>query len=155
MTPPRGDFHFEAPAHTLSNGMRVLLMERHHLPILSLTVLVRTGVISEGPGEAGLAGFTSGLLPRGTVRRSALRLAEEVDSLGAVLGVHSDYDLSMVGVSSLVRDETKAIELLADVVTSPAFAVEEVERRRDDILSALERRKDDPHERVRDPELAR
>ena len=147
--PPDEKFHFAVARATFPNGLRVCLMERPRLPILSLTVMVQAGVISEGAEEAGLSAFTLNLLPRGTVRRDALRLAEEVDSMGASLGVHGDYDFSMVGISSLARDQDEAIEILAEVVTAPAFLPEEVERRRHDILSNLERLKDDPGELVR------
>jgi zinc protease len=146
---------FSVSRHTLENGMRVLLMERPHLPILSLTLLVPAGVASESGPEAGLSGFTLGLLPRGTLRRGAVQLAEDVDSLGAVLGVHSDYDFSLAGVSSLARCSAEAIEILAEVAMSPAFEPEEVERRRSDVLSHLERMKDEPGELVRNRFLAR
>jgi len=68
--------------------------------------------------------------------------------------VHSDYDYSMVGVACLSRHQELGLDVLTEVLTSPAFAPDEVERRRNDILSLLERRKDDPVDRVRNRFIA-
>lgn len=134
---------FEVVRHTLENGLGLLLLERPQLPILSITTLLRAGVISESREEAGLSQLTASLLPRGTAKRDAVRLAEDVDALGASLGVHSDHDFSSVGISCLSRVGTEAVRILAEVVTSPAFDPEEVERRRNDVLSAIRRKNDD------------
>jgi zinc protease len=140
---------FGREIHALSNGLGVLLLPRKHLPIIAATALVRAGAICERPGEAGLATFATSLLTRGTRWRSAVKLAEDIDALGAHLGVHSDYDYSMVGLSCLSRQFRQALEILTEVLTQPAFAPDEVERRRNDILSYLERKKDDPVDLVR------
>lgn len=136
-------------AQTLSNGLRVLLLPRRHLPIVSATALVRAGVFSEGPGQAGLASFTAALLSRGTRRRTAAELALDTDTLGANLGIHADYDYSMVGISSLSKQLTSALEILVEVLTEPAFSPAEVERRRRETLTLLERSKDEPTVQVR------
>jgi zinc protease len=146
--------HFPVESHRLPSGTRVLLMQRRDLPILSLTAMVEAGTICEQAQQAGLAAFSAGLLTLGTTRRSAMVLAEEVDSLGASLGVHSDYDYSMVGFSSLSRHGLQGVRILSEVLSSPAFSPEEVERRRSDILSLLERRKDDPVDAVRNRFIA-
>lgn len=136
-------------SHVLPNGLKVLLLPRGHLPIVSVTLLIPAGVLCEGPGQAGLSTFTGSLLTRGTEKRNAETLALDIDALGANLGVHTDYDFTMAGISCLSRRFADSLEILAEVVTSPAFAPEEVERRRNDILSHLERRKDDPVDLVR------
>ncbi len=140
---------FAVDRHRLPNGLTVFLLERRSLPLLSLTMLVPSGVNAETRTEAGLAHLTAALLPQGTATRDAVRLAEDVDALGASLGAHSDYDYSSVGLSCLARDAEAAISILAEVVTTPAFAEHEIERKRRDVLSVLERRKDDLVDRVR------
>ncbi|MCA9729013.1 MAG: insulinase family protein, partial [Candidatus Eisenbacteria bacterium] len=133
---------------TLSNGLLALLVQRPGLPVVSLNLLLRSGLVRERRGEEGLAQLTTTLLSHGTRQRSATQLAEDVDSLGAALGVHCDRDFASVGLSAASDDLGAAIEILADVVTQPAFAAEEIERRRSDILSGLRRREDDNAYRV-------
>jgi len=140
---------FPVIERTLANGLSVYLLERPKLPLLSLTLLLPSGVNSEGAGEAGLSHLTASLLPQGTLQRDAVRLAEDIDALGASLGAHSDFDYSSVGLSCLARDARQAIELLAEVVTKAALAEAEIARKRHDLLSLLERRKDDLVDRVR------
>lgn len=135
--------------HVLSNGLRVLLLDRPQLPVVSLTLLVRGGVVSEGEAETGLAHLTTALLPQGTLTRSAPELAEDVESLGASLGAHADYDFLTIGLSALSRDAGRGIEILADVVRNPAFRADELERKRNDALASLARRNDDPSYLVR------
>lgn len=139
----------ERESHTLSNGLRVLLLHRPRLPILSLTLMVRAGVVTEDPTLPGLVHLTTSLFPQGTVRRNAVELAEAVDSLGAGLGVHADYDYLSLGLSSLAGDFDTAIDILAEVVVQPAFAEDELVRKRSDVLALLKRREDDPGYLVR------
>ena len=98
--PPLGP-RFEARTHVLSNGLSVLVLERRHLPIVSVTALLDVGVHSQGPEESGLANFTAGVLLRGTAQRSAVELDERVDWLGASLGVHCDYDYTLLALSAI------------------------------------------------------
>ena len=135
--------------HVLPNGLRVILLHRPQLPVVSFTLLVRAGVVTEDPSLPGLVHLTGSLFPQGTEARSAVELAEIVDSLGAGLGVHADYDYLSLGLSSLSRDFEAAAQILAEVVTRPAFAEEELARKRNDTLALLKRREDDPGYRVR------
>lgn len=146
-TPTQFRIHVER--HRLSSGLELLLVPRRELPIVSLTLLVRDGIAAELPGEGGLAHLTAVTFPQGTRTRSALQLSEAVESLGTSLGVHADYDHLSLGLSTLARDFDAALSLLAEVALQPAFALEEVERKRRDVLSHLERRKDDLTDRVR------
>jgi zinc protease len=107
--------------------------------------MVETGTIDEsGPTESGLAQLTTQLLSQGTKTYSALELAQAVENLGATLGAHSDRDFTTIGLSSLARDQSKALSLLADVTRNPAFSPDEIERKRQEICTALRRNLDDP-----------
>lgn len=139
----------EVVRHTLPNGLDLFLLERRTLPLLSITLLLPQGVNAEGPGQAGLSHLAASLLPQGTRHRDAVRLAEDVDALGASLGVHSDYDYTSVGLSCLARDAAEAISILAEVISEPALEDAEILRKRSDVLALLERRKDDATDRVR------
>ncbi len=139
----------------LPNGLTISLVQRTHLPILSATLLLPAGVACERPDEAGLAGLTASLLRRGTLRRDATRLAEDIEGMGASLGIASDYDYALAGVSGLARDAHALLATLGEVLLEPAFDPGELERRRTELLGLLHRRRDDPASLVRDRFLAR
>lgn len=134
---------------SLSNGLRVSVVRRDVLPIVSATLLLPAGVAGEREEEAGLAGLTASLLRRGTLRRDATRLAEEIEGLGATLGVAIDYDYALAGISGLSRDAGTLLETLAEILMEPAFDPRELERRRGEVLGAIRRRQDDPGSLVR------
>jgi zinc protease len=142
----------EPPAlerRVLDNGLVVLVMERRHLPTLSATFLFPAGIALEPERCPGAAFFASQVLPMGTLRRTAVRLAEDVDGLGATLATGCDYDYATIDVTGLSRDADALFDVLAEVTLSPGFLEEEVERRRSQILGILERRKDDYGDVVR------
>jgi len=124
-------------------------MERRHLPTLSATLLFPAGIACEPEERPGAAFFASQVLPMGTLRRTAVELAEDVDGLGATLSTGCDYDYATIDVTGLSRDADALLDILAEVTLSPAFLEEEVERRRSQILGFLERRKDDHADVVR------
>ncbi len=133
----------------LENGLVVVVMERRHLPTLSATLLFPAGIALEPEERPGSAFFTSQVLPMGTLRRTAIELAEDVDGLGATLSAGCDYDYATIDVTGLSQDADQLLDILAEVTLSPAFHDEEVERRRSQILGILERRKDDHADVVR------
>jgi len=129
----------------LDNGLRLLLLERPGLPLVSYHLLVETGTIDEtGPDESGLAQLTTQLLTQESKNYSALELARAVEDLGATLGAHSDRDFTTVGLSSLARDQSASLSLLAEVTRNPAFSTDEIERKRQEICTVLRRNLDDP-----------
>jgi zinc protease len=133
----------------LDNGLVVLALERRHLPTFSATLLLPAGVVAEPEGSGGAAFFASQLLPLGTHGHSAVSLAEEIDGLGASLGSGCDYDYATIEAHGLARDAEQLLRLLSEVASQAAFAEEEVERRRSQILALLRRRKDDTNDLVR------
>lgn len=147
--------HFPEDRMTLPNGLRVIAVRRDHLPILSATVLLPAGTAMEAPGEAGLSAMTASLLTRGTIRRDAMEIAEAADGIGAGLGVSSDYDYTLAGTGCLSRDAAEALALLAEVLVTPSFPEDAVERRRGEILGLLERRRDDASDLARNRFLER
>ncbi len=128
----------------LPNGMKILVLEDHRLPRISLGVVVRRGALLEDNRLAGQAAFMTELMERGAGGRDALELAEAVDAMGASLGVGSDWDSSSVSVSGLSRDIDALFEILADVTLRPTFAEAEVKKTRNETLASLERAKDNP-----------
>ncbi|MBD3163335.1 MAG: insulinase family protein, partial [Candidatus Eisenbacteria bacterium] len=126
--------------HRLENGLLLLVLPRRHLPTFTATLIVPAGTAVEPETLPGAAFFCSQMLPLGTRKRPAKRLADEVEGLGGALGSGCDYDYSSVEVSGLSKNTGPFLDILADVALRPAFEREEIERRRVQILGLLERR---------------
>src|SRR5512146_1149416 len=81
--PPPQAVAFHMPAiHELQNGLRVVLVERHDVPIVRLYAIVQVGAEADPPGLSGMATMVAGLLPEGTNHRSAYQIAQAVDQAG-------------------------------------------------------------------------
>jgi zinc protease len=131
-------------AHRLPNGLRVVLVERHDLPLLTLYAIVRTGAEADPPGLSGTAEMVADLLPEGTKRRSAFQIAQAIDQAGGNINTGAGWDESFANVSLLSDHKELAFDLLAGMLTHPDFAPSEIERLRKQTLSALDVALQDP-----------
>jgi zinc protease len=121
----------------LSNGLTVLLNERHGLPIVSASLVVKTGSGANPADKPGLANFTATMLDQGTATRSALQIADQVAQLGGSLGASSTMDATQISAASLRRNFPALLDLIADLARHPAFPAEEIERQRASRLGSL------------------
>jgi zinc protease len=110
---------------------------------MTLRVVVKSGAEAEPGDLPGTAELVSALLTEGTARRSAREIAEAIDSVGGLIDSGADWDSSFVTLSVLTDHVELAFDLLSDMVVHPAFAPAEVERKRQQTLSALEVVRDD------------
>lgn len=139
--PPTAERPFEFPAwdsQTLPNGLTVLMIEDHRQPLVSFTLVLGAGGAVQPPGKAGLAEMTAALLDKGTATRSAQDIARSIDRVGGSLAARAEADVAEVNVTVLKTSMVLGLELLADVVTHPAFKDDEVERLRRQALSGLQ-----------------
>ncbi|HET9985957.1 MAG TPA: pitrilysin family protein [Longimicrobiales bacterium] len=130
--------------HRLANGLEVLLVERHALPVVDLRLVVRAGAGVDPPAFAGRAGLTADLLDEGAGGRSALEIAAAVDQLGADLETAASWDATTVCLHVLAPHLEAALGLMADVALRPEFPAAEVERKRAERLAALLQEKEEP-----------
>lgn len=138
---------FQVPEYRrfkLRNGASVILAEFHDLPLVEAHLFVRTGGAANPVGEAGLADLTANLLDEGTRTRSALQIAEQIGELGAALSTSSSWDASVVTLSTIARNFDAALGIWSDVIVHPAFAEKELARVRENLMTAVTRRKDSP-----------
>jgi len=143
--PPPKPLVLPAPAvRTLHNGLRVVVLERHTLPALTLRLVVEAGAEADSAALPGTAQLVSALLTEGTATRSALQLADTIDSIGGLVDSGADWDSSFLTLTVLNDREQLAFDLLADMAAHPAFDPAEVERMRKQTLSGLEVMHDDP-----------
>jgi zinc protease len=128
----------------LKTGLEVFLVEFHDLPLVDFNLMIKTGGAANPPDRAGLADLTAAMLDEGTKTRSALQIADQVATLGATLSTGGTWDASNVSLSTLTKNLDAALAIFADVVQNPAFDEHEFGRVRDNLLTAIARRKDSP-----------
>lgn len=148
--PPGKEPTFKPPVAKrakLKNGMSLLLVENHELPIVSMALVAPgAGAASDPTGKDGLASFTADLLDEGAGGLSAIAIAEEQDRLGASIRVGVDADYAQVSVSTLTKTLDPTLDLLSKIITQPTFDPGEFERVKGDRATALELRRDRPRE---------
>lgn len=135
--PPRTMAFATPQQKTLGNGMRVVAIERPGLPILTAGLLVHAGAETDPAKLSGLAQFTGGLLMRGTAKRSATQIAEDLEDLGASLKIEAGWDQTLALLTSLSSEAGPSLEILADIIRKPAFASAEIERLRKESIDEL------------------
>jgi zinc protease len=113
---------------TLPNGLTLLLMEQHEVPLVSFRIVVRAGGVADPEGREGLALLTAELLQRGTDRRTADQIASELDSIGGSWDVHGDADLAGFSAEFMKKDLVAALDLLGDLLQHPSFPTAEVKK---------------------------
>lgn len=128
----------------LSNGLAVWLVEAHEVPVVQVNLVVRAGSGDDPAGKFGTATLTAAMLDEGAGHRSALEIADAFEFLGATLTTTSSFDASAVRLNVPVRGLEEALPLMADVALRPMFPETELNRLRQERLTALLQARDDP-----------
>ena len=137
-------FALEVNRKVLPNGLVVLHTEKHALPIVMMTLLIKVGEINESANKAGLAYLTAELLTEGTKQRNALGVSEEIEFIGASLDASAERDYTTISLSVLKKDINKGFDLFSDILLNPTFPQEEIERKRKLIKGFLRQQEEDP-----------
>jgi len=128
---------------TLSNGLPVWVVESHEVPLVQVSLVVHAGSADDPAGEFGLASLTAAMLDEGAGTRSALEVADAAEFLGANLSTTSSFDASAVRLNVPARQLEQALPIMADVALRPTFPEAELERLRQERLTALLQARDD------------
>ena len=129
---------------TLSNGLKLVLAERHEAPIVQFGLLLDGGYATDNPAKPGVASFTLSMLMEGTAKRDALAISARADELGANLGTDTGMDTFSVSLSALTPRLNDSLELYADVIRNSTLPEKEVERLRALRLAGIQREKVSP-----------
>src|SRR5256885_2384563 len=128
----------------LSNGLRVVLAERHEVPVVDFRMTSDAGYAADQFATPGTASMTMALLTGGTKTRSALEISDQLALLGADLRATSNLDLSTVRISALKSKLEPSLELFADVILNPSFPEADFKRQQKLQLATIEREKNAP-----------
>jgi zinc protease len=122
---------------TLPNGLRIVVVQRSEMPLVTARLLIKSGGEVDSNDLAGGADMTAALLTRGTTTRSATQIAEQIEALGGFINSSAGWDSSNVSLDVLSARIGPAMEIFADVVRNPAFKEEEITRLRTQYLNNL------------------
>ncbi len=129
---------------TLSNGLKIILAERHEVPLVNFTLAADAGFASDASTSPGTANLAMQVLTDGTQTRNALQISDELETLGATLRGYSNLDLSFVSLSALTSKLDPSLNLFADVVLRPSFPENEVKREQKLVLAGIDREQNSP-----------
>jgi zinc protease len=129
---------------TLPNGLQVIAVVHHEQPAVSLRLIIRAGGAQDPAGRSGVASVAASLLDQGTTTKTAEQIAQTIDSNGGAIGAGAGTDLTFINAAFMKDGFGLALDLVADLARNPAFAPEEIERQRQQIVSGLKVSYDDP-----------
>ena len=124
---------------TLKNGLKVILAERHEVPLVSFWLDVDAGYAADQFASPGTASMTAALLNGGTKTRTALQISDEQALLGAQLSASSNLDLSIVQLSALKSKLDPSLDLFADIILNPVFPESDFKRQKNQQFAAIQR----------------
>lgn len=127
---------------TLPNGMEILLMEKHDVPLIAFEAVVRGGALADPNGKSGTSALVAELLRKGAGGRSANQFAEAVENVGGVLSTAAGKEALIVNGEFMSRDADLMIELLGDLLMDPVLARDEFDKLRQRSVQQIQAMKD-------------
>src|SRR4030066_1260560 len=137
-------FALDVKRTVLPNGLVVLHSEKHSLPVVMVTLLVKASQLNEPKDKAGLANLNAELLTEGTKNRKSTDISDEIEFIGASLYVSAGSDYTTVTLSVLKKDINKGVELFSDILLNPTFPQGEIERKKELIKGSLKQQEEEP-----------
>jgi zinc protease len=129
---------------TLSNGLKVVLAERHNVPVVHFNLLVDAGHAADSLAKAGTANLTLAMLSEGTTTRDALQISARAEALGAHIGAASTLDTSGIFLNAITSRLPESLDLFSDVLLNPTFPDEELARLKTQTLASIQQQKSQP-----------
>ncbi|REJ79160.1 MAG: insulinase family protein [Acidobacteria bacterium] len=130
---------------TLDNGLKIMLLERHSVPIVNAAMVVDAGFAADTLDKAGAASLASDLMDEGTATRSAFDISNELDMLGSSVSTNSGLDQSFVRLRSTKQNFGKAMEIFADVIVNPSFPDEQFDIQKQRAIAGIAQEKAQPN----------
>jgi len=130
---------------TLKNGTRVVLAERHDIPVVQFSYEFPGGFTADQGRKPGTANFTMGMLDEGAGKLGSLAFADAADALGARIGAGAALDGANVYLSALKENLAPSLALYADVLRAPRFDQGEIDRIKATWIAGIKQEKVNPN----------
>jgi zinc protease len=128
----------------LDNGLVLMIVERHNLPVVKVSIGINAGNLHETEEKAGLASLTAALLTEGTRSRTSRQISEEIEFVGGSVGASGGSDYMKASLSVLKKDVDLGFELLSDIILNPVFPEVEFKKKVERTKAGLKAREEDP-----------
>ncbi|HWF45618.1 MAG TPA: pitrilysin family protein [Bryobacteraceae bacterium] len=129
---------------TLANGLKVVLAERHDVPVVNFWLATNAGYAADQSAAPGTAKLTSAAMTSGAGKRDALEISDELESLGAEIRATSDLDFTVVSLSALKAKLDPSLALYTDILLHPTFPAADFKRQQTLQLAAIEQEESNP-----------
>jgi zinc protease len=126
----------------LPNGLTLLLQEDHSLPLISLSTMINGGLRQEPAESGGLSSLTAGVWAKGLKGKTSEQIAREVESRGGSFSIGSGFNSFAIDIDFLAEDLPLALDYLEGAVKYPTFPQEEIQKEKEQMLTAIVARKD-------------
>jgi zinc protease len=121
----------------LANGLKLMIVEQHELPLADFVLLVGSGGTADPTGKTGVANLTAAMLREGTTTRKSLDIADQTSFLGISLFPQASWESSTLSLHTPTAQLDSALALFADVALHPSFPANEFERIKKNRLTEL------------------
>ena len=128
----------------LSNGLELVVVERHNAPVVDFTLMADAGFAADASAKPGTARLAMQMIQEGTKTRTSLQIAERAESLGATIAVGSNLDRSFLNMNALSARLSESLDLYADVLLNPTFPEKKLKRLRGQTLATIQQEKAQP-----------
>jgi zinc protease len=128
----------------LSNGLEVVLAERHSIPVVRFSLMADAGYSADQGGIPGTACLAMDMLDEGTAKRNSLQINEEIADLGGNLWTGNNLDQSMINLVAMKQNLDASLDLYADILLNPAFPENDFKRLQKLLINRIQREKVSP-----------
>lgn len=134
----------------LKSGLRLALEEIPYVESVTAGIWVKAGCVDENENERGISHFIEHMMFKGTSKRTARQIAEDIDALGAQSNAFTAKENTCYYVKSLSSNFEKTCDILIDMLTDSVFAPEEMEREKKVVMEEMKMVQDTPEDAVQD-----
>lgn len=129
---------------TLSNGLKLVLAERHAVPVVQLNLIVDAGHAADSLAKPGTSNLALAMISNGTKTRNALQISARSEELGAEIGAGSTLDTSFISLNAITSELPGSLDLFSDVLLNPTFPQDELDRLKTQSIAAIQQQKSQP-----------
>jgi zinc protease len=131
----------------LKNGMKVLFLESHKSPVVSVQMWVKTGSADEKKGEEGISHFIEHLVFKGTRKYGVGQIASTVEGSGGELNAYTSFDQTVFYVTISKQFTDVALDVISEMMGFPTFDSQEIDNEREVVIEEIKRGQDSPGRR--------
>ena len=131
----------------LKNGLKVLLLESHKSPVISVQMWVKTGSADEKKGEEGISHFIEHLVFKGTEKYKVGEIASTVEGSGGELNAYTSFDQTVFYVTISKQFSDVAMDVISQMMGFPTFDATEIDNEREVVIEEIKRGQDSPGRR--------